>query len=64
MKSSDLNFVGNIGEGYPLGNVDVAACDGYVGNVMLKFLKDRSFFAGLLKACHENIFSKISTCSL
>lgn len=64
LKSSDLNFVGNIeGKDIPLGNVDVAVCDGYVGNVMLKFLEGTgSFFAGFLKGMlTKNIFSKIST---
>lgn len=38
LKASKLNFVGNI-EGYdiPLGKVDVAVCDGFIGNVLLKF---------------------------
>lgn len=64
LKASDLNFVGNIeGKDIPLGNVDVAVCDGYVGNVMLKFLEGTgSFFAGFLKGMFtKNIFSKMST---
>lgn len=64
LKASDLNFVGNIeGKDIPMGNVDVAVCDGYVGNVMLKFLEGTgSFFAGFLKGMFtKNIFSKIST---
>jgi len=64
LKSTNLNFVGNIeGKDIPLGNVDVAVCDGYVGNVMLKFLEGTgSFFSGLLKGMFKrNIFSKIST---
>jgi len=64
LKASNLNFVGNIeGKDIPLGNVDVAVCDGYVGNVMLKFLEGTgSFFAGILKGMFtKNIFSKIST---
>jgi glycerol-3-phosphate acyltransferase PlsX len=64
LKSADLNFVGNIeGKDIPLGEVDVAVCDGYVGNVMLKFLEGTgSFFSGLLKGMFKrNIFSKIST---
>ena len=38
LKESRLNFVGNI-EGRDLlkGNVDVAVCDGFVGNILLKF---------------------------
>ena len=59
-----MNFVGNIeGKDIPLGNVDIAVCDGYVGNVMLKFLEGTgSFFTGFLKGMFtKNIFSKIST---
>lgn len=64
LKASDLNFVGNIeGKDIPLGNVDVAVCDGYMGNVILKFLEGTgSFFASFLKGMFtKNIFSKIST---
>lgn len=64
LKSSGLNFVGNIeGKDIPLGNVDVAVCDGYVGNVMLKFLEGTgSFFSGFLKGMFKkNIFTKIAT---
>ncbi len=64
MKSSSLNFIGNIeGKDIPLGNVDVAVCDGYVGNVLLKFFEGTgSFFVGFLKGMFKRtIFSKIST---
>jgi glycerol-3-phosphate acyltransferase PlsX len=64
LKSTDLNFVGNIeGKDIPLGNVDVAVCDGYVGNVILKFLEGTgSFFTGVIKGMFKRtIFSKIST---
>lgn len=64
LKSTDLNFIGNIeGKDIPLGNVDVAVCDGYVGNVMLKFLEGTgSFFTGIIKGMfRRTIFSKIST---
>jgi glycerol-3-phosphate acyltransferase PlsX len=37
-KESKLNFVGNIeGRDILKGNVDVAVCDGFVGNIVLKF---------------------------
>jgi len=37
LKESGLNFVGNIeGRDIPMGNVDIAVCDGFVGNVILK----------------------------
>ncbi len=64
LKEMDLNFVGNIeGKDIPLGKVDVAVCDGYVGNVVLKFLEGTgSFFTGVIKGMFtKNIFSKLST---
>jgi len=37
-KNSKLNFIGNIeGKDIPAGEVDVVVCDGFVGNVILKF---------------------------
>lgn len=63
MSSGKFNFVGNIeGKDVPLGKIDVAVCDGYVGNVMLKFLEGAgSFFGAILKGMFKRtIFSKIS----
>lgn len=63
LSDSSLNFVGNIeGKDVPLGKVDVAVSDGYVGNVMLKFLEGAgSFFGTFLKTMFKRtIFSKIS----
>lgn len=38
LAESDLNFIGNIeGRDIPFGEVDVVVCDGFVGNVVLKF---------------------------
>jgi len=38
LKGSKLNFIGNIeGRDILAGNVDVVVCDGYVGNIILKF---------------------------
>ncbi len=38
LKQSSLNFIGNIeGRDIPRGNGDVAVCDGFVGNIILKF---------------------------
>ena len=38
IKKADLNFVGNLeGRDIPRGKADVAVCDGFVGNVILKF---------------------------
>lgn len=63
LSSSDLNFIGNIeGKDIPEGNVDVAVCDGYIGNVMLKFLEGTGkFFGTFLKSMFKRtIFSKLS----
>jgi len=38
IEKSGLNFIGNIeGNDIPQGNVDVVVCDGFVGNIILKF---------------------------
>ncbi len=38
LKESGLNFIGNVeGMDIPLGKADVIVCDGFVGNIMLKF---------------------------
>lgn len=38
IKQSKLNFIGNVeGRDILAGNVDVVVCDGYVGNIILKF---------------------------
>jgi len=38
LQKTDLNFIGNIeGRGIPKGEADVVICDGFVGNVILKF---------------------------
>ena len=43
LEDSALNFVGNIeGKDIPAGTVDVAVCDGYVGNVILKLTEGLS----------------------
>jgi len=43
LETSDLNFVGNIeGRSIPAGDVDVAVCDGFVGNVVLKLTEGLS----------------------
>ena len=63
LSSSNLNFIGNTeGKDIPVGNVDVAVCDGFVGNVLLKFLEGcGSFFVGALKGIYKsNLLTKIS----
>jgi phosphate acyltransferase len=51
LKASSLNFVGNI-EGKDIfpGNVDVVVCDGFTGNVLLKFAESMPrFFGNILR---------------
>ncbi|HHW00061.1 MAG TPA: phosphate acyltransferase PlsX [Clostridiaceae bacterium] len=63
LSKSNLNFIGNVeGRDIPEGNVDIAVCDGYVGNVLLKFLEGAgSFFMAFLKGMFKRtIFSKLS----
>jgi glycerol-3-phosphate acyltransferase PlsX len=50
LAKSDLNFVGNVeGRGIVEGGCDVLVCDGFVGNVLLKFYESvASFIVGLL----------------
>jgi glycerol-3-phosphate acyltransferase PlsX len=38
LKEADLNFIGNIeGRDIPMGKADIVICDGFVGNIILKF---------------------------
>jgi glycerol-3-phosphate acyltransferase PlsX len=63
LSSSDVHFVGNIeGKDIPEGNVDIAVCDGYIGNVLLKFLEGTGkFFGTFLRGMFKRtIFSKLS----
>ncbi len=63
LANSNLNFVGNIeGREIPEGKVDVAVCDGFVGNVLLKFLEGVGSFIyeGLHKVYSKNLISKIA----
>lgn len=57
LKESNLNFVGNV-EGRDIlnGSVDIVVCDGYVGNIILKFAES---VIGLLKGKFRN-FADIS----
>jgi glycerol-3-phosphate acyltransferase PlsX len=45
LSETDLNFVGNIeGHGIVAGECDVLVCDGFVGNVILKFYESAAIF--------------------
>ncbi len=73
LKVSRLNFIGNVeGRDILAGNVEVVVCDGYVGNIILKFgesvpklLKqlltktaEKSFFDKLLIGLSKNVLKK------
>ena len=63
LSNSNLNFIGNIeGNDVMMGNVDVIVCDGFTGNVLLKFLEGAaSFFMGSLKDIfNSNVKTKLS----
>ncbi len=58
-----LNFIGNVeGRDVLLGEVDVVACDGFSGNVLLKSIEGTAYFMGSLmkhKIFKRNLFSMI-----
>lgn len=62
LKNSSLNFIGNIeGRDILLGSADVVVCDGFTGNIILKFAES---IGGLLKTKIKNyakssIFKKL-----
>ena len=63
LMNSNINFIGNIeGKDIPSGKVNVAVCDGFVGNILLKFLEGyASFIFDTLKEVYsKNLFSKLS----
>lgn len=63
LSCSTINFTGNIeGRDIPAGLVDVVVCDGFVGNVVLKFSEGiADFFIQSLKEIYKsNILTKLS----
>ena len=63
LQKSDINFIGNIeGRDVVGGSVDVAVCDGFVGNIILKFLEGVGgfIFKELKEVLSESTLSKIS----
>ena len=63
LSSSNINFIGNV-EGQQLlaGAVNVAVCDGFVGNILLKFLEGAGpfFFNGMKVVFTKNLLSKLA----
>ncbi len=54
MREADFNFVGNVESmGFFQGSADVAVCDGFVGNVVLKFAE--SVFEWMVELLREEI---------
>jgi len=61
-ENSDLNFVGNLeGRNILSGEFDVVVCDGFVGNIVLKFAESiEGFLTSKLKRQVEtNVFSRV-----
>lgn len=59
---SRLNFIGNIeGKDILRGNADVVVCDGFVGNVILKFAESvvRMFFGSIKRYVYTSIFAQL-----
>ncbi|MDR2182727.1 MAG: phosphate acyltransferase PlsX [Clostridiales bacterium] len=56
LAASDLNFTGNVeGREIPLGAVDVAVCDAFVGNIILKY--SEGFAKGIMSMLKEELMS-------
>ena len=56
LEASDLNFIGNVeGREIPLGAVDVAVCDAFVGNIILKY--SEGFAKGILSMLKEELMA-------
>ncbi len=62
LSAADLNFAGNIeGRDILKGKADVVICDGFVGNIILKFAESINSFLGELvrRQVRVNLFAKI-----
>jgi len=62
LADSRLNFIGNIeGRDILRGTADVVVCDGFVGNIILKFAESvvRMFFRSIKRYVYTSIFAKI-----
>ncbi len=62
LTQSQLNFIGNIeGRDILRGTADVVVCDGFVGNIILKFAESvvRMFFRSIKRYVYTSIFAKL-----
>ena len=67
---SGLNFIGNVeGVDVPLGKADVVVCDGFVGNILMKFAEGlgmavvqyfKDFFSGTHSDLGEEVLGELS----
>jgi len=56
LEGSDLNFIGNVeGRDVPLGAVDVAVCDAFIGNIILKY--SEGFAKGIMSMLKTELMS-------
>jgi glycerol-3-phosphate acyltransferase PlsX len=63
LSSSGINFSGNIeGSDLPRGKVDIVVCDGFSGNIILKFLEGTAsfFFGSLRNVFYKNLKSRFA----
>ncbi len=63
LKKLDLNYIGNIeAREIPQGGADVVVCDGFTGNVILKFMEGMGvvFYKMLKDVFYKNIISKLA----
>lgn len=62
LKNAPLNFIGNVeGRDVLRGNADVVVCDGFVGNILLKFTESfsRRMLLGLKQTIGRNLIGSI-----
>ena len=60
IEASDLNFIGNVeGRDIPLGAVDVAVCDAFVGNIILKY--SEGFAKGIMSMLKAELMSSTTS---
>jgi phosphate acyltransferase len=67
LSGSNINFIGNVeANQIPMGKVDIAVCDGFIGNVVLKLYEGLGlfFFGGLKEVFYKNIVSKMAALTL
>ena len=59
LERSGLNFIGNVeGNDIPLGSANVIVCDGFVGNILVKFCE--SLGAAIINWLHQTLKNEVS----